>query len=49
MFSFSRLQAPDSRLLPSGQKRTKPVKSAKNGQNGHGGFELPGIFKNLQL
>jgi hypothetical protein len=32
-----------------GQKRTITVKSAKNGQNGQGGFELRGIFKNLQL
>jgi hypothetical protein len=32
-----------------GQKRSIPVKSVKNGQNGHTGFELRGIFKNLQL
>jgi hypothetical protein len=32
-----------------GQKRTFSVKSAKSGQNGHRGFELKGIFKNLQL
>jgi hypothetical protein len=34
--------------ISSGQKRTFPVKSAKSGQNGHGGFELTWIFKILQ-
>jgi len=46
------LPTPDLRLptqLPFGQKRSFSVKSAKNGQTGHDGFELTGIFKNLQL